>query len=151
MDIYRDLMRKARAHELVLGGLFVIYSGLDIQAPEFLNEFASSSVGVIVIIAFAISMFMYLNPIVAVLGLVACYELIRRSRGGSLVTPDEMIDYLPKTQPDCRDLNAYNQFSKTLEQEMVAKMAPLVGPSVGNVSYRPDMEDDHGASPISAM
>lgn len=151
MDIYRDSMRKARAHELVLGGLFVIYSGFDIQAPEFLNDFANSSVGVIVIIACAISMFMYLNPIVAVLGLVACYELIRRSRGGSLVTPDEMIDYLPKTQPNCRDLNAYNQFSKTLEQEMVAKMAPLVGPSVGDVSYRPEMEDDHGASPISAM
>lgn len=149
MDIYRDLMRKARAHELVLGGLFVLYSGLDIETPDFLADFANSNIGVIVILAFAISLFMYLNPIVAILGLVACYELIRRSRGGSLVTPDKMISYLPQSQPNCRDLNAYNQFSKTLEQEMVEKMAPLTGPSVGNVSYRPEVENDHDAAPIS--
>lgn len=151
MDIYRDLMRKARAHELVLGGLFVVYSGFDIQSPDFLNEFANSSIGVIVIMACAVSLFLYLNPIVAILGLVACYELIRRARGGSLVTPDEMISYLPKSQPDCRNLNAYNQFTNTLEQEMVSKMAPLTGPSVGAVSYRPEMEDDHGATPISNL
>lgn len=149
MDTYRDLMRKARAHELVLGGLFVLYSGLNVETPDFLAEFANSNVGVLVIIAFAISLFVYLNPIVAVLGLVACYELIRRSRGGAMITPDAMISYLPKTQPDCRDLNAYNQFSKTLEQEMVEKMAPLTGPSVGDVSYRPEVENDHDAAPVN--
>lgn len=151
MDIYRELMRKARAHELVLGGLFVIYSGLDIEAPDFINEFASSQIGLFFIVVFAISMFLYLNPVVAILGLVACYELIRRSRGGSMVTPDEMIRALPKTQPGCTDLNAYNQFSKTLEQEMVEKMAPLTGPSVGNVSYRPEVENDHDAAPVSSL
>ena len=149
MDTYRELMKKARAHELILGGLFVLYSGLDVETPSFLAEFANSGLGVIVILAFAISLFAYLNPIVAVLGLVACYELIRRSRGGSLVEADKMISYLPQTQPNCRDLNAYNQFSKTLEQEMVQKMAPLTGPSVGEVSYKPELEDDHDASPIS--
>lgn len=149
MDTYRELMKKARAHELVLGGLFVLYSGLDVGTPDFLADFANSNIGVIVILAFAISLFLYLNPIVAVLGLVACYELIRRSRGSSLVTPDEMISYLPQSQPNCRNLNAYNQFSKTLEQEMVEKMAPLTGPSVGNVSYRPEVENDHDASPVS--
>lgn len=149
MDYYRDLMKKAQAHELVLSGLFVIYSGLDIEAPAFINDFINSGLGVIVVIAFALSLFMYLNPIVAILGLVACYELIRRARSGAMISPDAMINYLPKTQPNCRDLNAYNQYSKTLEQEMVEKMAPLTGPSVGNVTYRPEVEDDHDASPIS--
>jgi len=149
MDTYRELMKKARTHELILGGLFVLYSSLDVETPSFLAEFANSTIGVIVILTFAISLFAYLNPIVAVLGLVACYELVRRSRGSSLVDADKMIAYLPQTQPNCRDLNAYNQFSNTLEQEMVQKMAPLTGPSVGDVSYRPEVEDDHDAAVIS--
>lgn len=146
MDKYRELMRKARAHELVLGGLFVAYAGLDIEAPDVVNNFVNTNVGVIALLAFALSLFLYLNPIVAVLGLIACYELLRRARASAGINPDAMISYLPKTQPDCRDLNAYNQFSKTLEQEMVEKMAPLTGPAIGQVSYRPELEDDHGAT-----
>lgn len=149
MDVYRDMMKKARAHELILGGLFAIYAGFDIEAPSWLNEFVNSTIGSLVLVIVAISLFLYLNPIVAVLGLVAAYELIRRARSASGLSASEMIDYLPATQPDCRDLNAYNQFSKTLEQEMVEKMAPLTGPSVGVVSYHPEVEDDHDAAPIS--
>jgi hypothetical protein len=149
MDAYRKLMKTARAHEITLGGLFVIFAGLDVQAPEWINEFVRTNTGTIIMLAFAISLFFYLRPLVAILGLIAVYELIRRARGDISLSSDEMINFLPKTSADCRDLNAYNQFSKTLEQEIVDKMAPLTGPSVGDVSYHPEVADDHDATPLN--
>jgi hypothetical protein len=112
MDAYRKLMKTARAHEITLGGLFVIFAGLDVQAPEWINEFVRTNTGTIIMLAFAISLFFYLRPLVAILGLIAVYELIRRARGDISLSSDEMINYLPKTSADCRDLNAYNQFSR---------------------------------------
>ena len=149
MEAYNDVMKKLSNHELILGGLLAIYSVFDIQAPHWLNEFIVSDFGSIVLILFTLSLFLYVNPIIAILGLVAAYELIKRSRKDTHQNYN-LISYLPETQPGCRDLNAYNQFSMTLEQEMVQKMAPLVGPSVGNVSYKPNMDNDHDASPIDA-
>lgn len=148
MDAYRDVMKKLANHEIILGLLLVAYSAMDISAPMWLNDFVVSEIGSIVVVLVALSFFLYLNPVIAVIGLVATYELINRARrsthfGGS------MINYLPKTQPDCSDLNAYNQFSTTLEQEMVAKMAPLVGPSVSQVTYKPVLDNDHDASPLN--
>jgi len=149
MEAYNDVMKKLSNHELILGGLLAIYSVFDIQAPHWLNEFIVSDFGSIVLILFTLSLFLYVNPIIAILGLIAAYELIKRSRNDTHQNYN-LISYLPETQPGCRDLNAYNQFSMTLEQEMVQKMAPLVGPSVGNVSYKPNMDNDHDASPIDA-
>lgn len=149
MDTYRTLMKTARAHEITLSGLFVIFAGLDVQAPTFINDFVRTNTGTLVMFAFAISLFFYLRPLVAILGLIAVYELVRRARGDITLNADAMINYLPKTSADCRDLNAYNQFSKTLEQEMVDKMAPLTGPSVGEVSYHPEIENDHDATPLN--
>lgn len=149
MDTYRKLMKSARAHEITLGGLFVIYAGLDVQSPKWVNDFVRTNTGTLTVFVFAMSLFFYLHPIVAILGLIAVYELVRRARGDISLTSNDMISYLPKTASNCRDLNAYNQFSKTLEQEMVSKMAPLTGPSVGEVSYTPELENNHHATSVN--
>jgi hypothetical protein len=147
MDAYRDVMMKLEKHEILLGALLVVYSAMDISAPMWLNDFVVSEIGSIVVVLVALSFFLYLNPVIAVIGLVAAYELINRARRSTHIG-GSMVNYLPKTQPDCSDLNAYNQFSTTLEQEMVAKMAPLVGPSVSQVTYKPVLDNDHDASPL---
>lgn len=147
MEVYNDIMKKLGAHEVILGGLFAFYSIFNIEAPQDINEFISSDLGAMVLILVTLSLFLYMHPIVAILGIVAAYELVTRARKDKLVG-DDMINYLPRTQPGSTDLNAYNQYSTTLEQEMVQKMAPLVGPSVGNVTYKPRVENDYDASPI---
>ena len=46
---------------------------------------------------------------------------------------------------------AYNQFPYTLEQEMVAKMAPAksAGFSLSQASYKPLMDNLYDASPVN--
>ena len=149
MDLYNNLMKKGRQHEILLGGLFLAYSVLDIQTPSFLADLLNSKLGSLIVMAIAFSLFFYVNPLVAILGIIAAYELIRRSmiKGG---TTDSFIQYLPSYDPQCRDLNAFNQFAPTLEQEMVNKMAPLVGPSASpNAVFRPNQDNDHDAAPVN--
>ena len=45
---------------------------------------------------------------------------------------------------------AFNQFPYTLEQEVVAKMAPIVrsGSSLSSASYKPLLDNLHDASPL---
>lgn len=149
MDFYNNLMKKGRQHELLLAGLFIVYSVLDIQTPQFLADLINSKLGSLVVMIIAFSLFLYVNPIVAILGIIAAYELVKRSmiKGGS---SDSFIQYLPKYDPQCPDLNAFNQFAPTLEQEMVNKMAPLVGPSASPyATYRPNLDNDHDAAPVN--
>ena len=149
MDSYNKLMRKGRHHEVLLGGLFIAYSVLDIQTPSFLADLINSKLGSLVVMLVAFSLFFYVNPIVAILGIVAAYELVRRSmiKGGSV---NSLVQYLPRYDSECPNLNAYNQFAPTLEQEMVNKMAPLVGPSASpNAVFRPNQDNDHDAAPVN--
>jgi hypothetical protein len=149
MDFYNNLMKKGRHHEVLLGGLFLAYSVLDIQTPLFLAELINTKLGSLIVMIIAFSLFLYVNPIISILGIIAAYELIRRSmiKGGSV---DSLVQYLPRYDSKCSDLNAFNQFAPTLEQEMVNKMAPLVGPSASpNAVFRPNQDNDHDAAPIN--
>ena len=149
MDFYNNLMKKGKQHEVLLGGLFIAYSVLDIPTPNFLVDMVNSKLGSLIVMLIAFSLFLYVNPIVAILGIIAAYELIKRSMikgGGS----GSYIQYLPSFDSQCPDLNAFNQFAPTLEQEMVNKMAPLVGPTASPfLNYKPNMDNDHDAAPIN--
>lgn len=149
MDFYNNLMKKGRHHEVLLSGLFIAYSVLDIKTPSFLADLVSSKLGSLVVMLIAFSLFLYVHPIVAILGIVAAYELIKRSmiQNGS---SDSFTQYLPSFDSQCPDLNAFNQFAPTLEQEMVNKMAPLVGPQASpNATFKPNVDGDHDAAPIN--
>lgn len=146
MEYLRGATKGLNNQELLLGGLFVAYAGLDVEAPAWVNELATSNTGKLLLIVLAISLFKYLKPVVAVVGLVAIYELMRRANRATGLHPESLFNFLPSTRSDCRDFNTYNEYENTLEQEMVSKLAPLTGPSVGEVSYRPELENTHNAS-----
>lgn len=145
MDLYRKAMKEAKAHEILLGSLFTLYAAMDIQTPDWLEPLVNNKIGNIIIAVIALSMFLYVSPVLAVLACIAAYELIRRSDKSLWSHSNSMIGKLPD-MPNDADLTAYNQFSKTLEEEMVGKMAPLVGPSSSASLFRPEMESSHGAA-----
>ena len=149
MDFYNNLMKKGKQHEVLLAGLFIAYSVLDIQTPAFLADLVGSKLGSLVVMGIAFSLFFYVHPIVAILGIIAAYELIKRSMV-STGSSDSFIQYLPSFDSQCPDLNAFNQFAPTLEQEIVNKMAPLVGPQASpNATFGPNVDGDHNAAPIN--
>jgi hypothetical protein len=149
MESFSSLFKKQHTGELILAILFIIYLIMGYKTPEPIANLVDSLIGKVVIFIIVIYLFNYSNPILAVLSLFVAFDLIRRS---SAVTGiDALQKYAPTEEKKMSQFTAFNQFPYTLEQEVVAKMAPLVksGSSISQASYKPLLEDLHDASPLN--
>lgn len=143
-----NMFRKDKMGEVLLCILFIIYLIMGYQTPEPIANVVDTIVGKIVIFAVVVGLFMHAHPIVAVLGLLVAFDLVRRA---SMVTGNDALSaYLPTEERKTSQLNAYNQFPYTLEQEMVKKMAPIVQTSsaLTKPSFSPVLDNLYDASPI---
>ena len=149
MDSFKKLFDEKNMGQGVLAILFVIYliSGYDIPAP--LDGMIDSMTGKIVVVILALLLFSYSNPILGVLGLLVAYMLITRAS----VTTGSFAEqnYLPTEKKKYTAMTAQNQFTYTLEQEIVKKMAPINKYESGtpsNYSFKPVLDNLHDAAPI---
>jgi hypothetical protein len=150
MESFSSLFKKENMGELVLAIVFIIYLILGLKTPEPIANLIDTLVGKVVIIIMVVYMFMHVHPVLAVLSLFVAFDLLRRS---SLATGlDALQKYAPSEEKKMSQFTAYNQFPYTLEQEMVAKMAPAKssGFSLSQPSYKPLMENLYDASPVNA-
>jgi len=149
MESFSSLFKKQHMGELVLVFLLIVYLILGFKTPEPIASIVDSLIGKIVIFIIVIYLFMYFNPILAVLSLFVAFDLIRRS---SITTGfDALKRYAPSEQKKMSQFTAYNQFPYTLEQEVVAKMAPIMksGTSLTKASYKPLLDNLYDASPVN--
>ena len=135
--------------ELTLLFVFVIYLVFPIETPSFIVGSVNSPITLAVIFAVTVYLFVYSNPILAILYIFVAYELLRRS---SSFKPITMMQYTPTQEKKNNDLRAMNPpQEKTLEEEVVDKMAP-VGQSDASVylpsTYKPVSEKLLGASMV---
>lgn len=140
-----NLFKKEKIWELILLIIIIIYLIMGYELPEPVANFVNTLIGKLILVVGVIYMFIYLNPILAVLSLFAVFDLIRRS--------DRSAKYIPSEEKKSGQLNAYNQFPYTLEQEMVKKMAPIVtsGSTLTKPSYKPMLEKIYDASSLNKM
>jgi hypothetical protein len=110
-----------------------------------------SLVGKIVMFVVVIYLFLHANPLLAVLALFAAFDLMRRSSVATGI--DALQKFAPSEEKRTSQFTAYNQFPYTLEQEVVAKMAPMVsaGSSLTQASYKPLLDNLYDASPVTKM
>ena len=157
MDSFSKLFKKEHMGELVLFVLFVIYLVMSYPIPQPVAGVVNSFVGKILLFFIVFYLFLFKNPILAVLSLLVLIDLIRRSNyyNTDMATRIEQI-----LQPGCTDgpemsqypFTKFNQFPYTLEQEVVKTMAPIVqsGSVLTKPSFKPFLETDHDASPINS-
>lgn len=150
MEKFTSLFKKEHRGELVLAILFVIYLVLGFKTPEMIANVVDTIFGKAVMFVIIVYMFLYGNPILAVLSIFVAFDLIRRA---SMSTGfDALQKYAPTEDRKMSQLSAYNQFPYTLEQEMVNKMAPIVQSSymMTPATYKPILENLHDASPVTS-
>lgn len=148
MELFKNLLTGMKQHEVLLLILLVTYIVFDIKTPAKLARSISENVlaqGFVYLLA--LSLFRYSKPVIGVLGLVAAYELVQRSKQHS--GRKAIQKYLPSQDKMNMALNAFNQFPPTLEEEVVATMAPIVrnGP-MGMASFVPILDNIGFSAPI---
>jgi hypothetical protein len=119
------------------------------KTPEPVAGMVDTLVGKIVILITIIYLFMHANPILAVLALFVGFDLIRRSSMATGI--DALQKFAPSEEKKASQFTAFNQFPYTLEQEVVAKMAPIMksGSSLSQASYKPLLDNLYDASPLN--
>ena len=144
MKNLKKLIATENRHQIILGVVFLIYIVTSVPTPDFLAQMVNTSVGTAIVVILALSMLGCCNPIVAVLGLVAAYELVKRSGSAALMAS------VPSEVTKLAQMERYNEFPKTLEEEMVQKMAPLVShPPAPGANYKPVLDDIQDAAPVN--
>lgn len=156
--------------EIIVFIAFIIYLIFNVQTPRFLIGTVDSPLGVVIIMLLVLSLFIYTNPVLGILGLFVAYEMIRRS---SMMVSGKvpMIQYTPtqiQKERQMVEMNIPKAFEQptmiqepmnhetktqihndsTLEVEMVQSMAPLMSSPSGYVdtTFKPILEHVHNAS-----
>lgn len=155
MPELKDLFMPQGRHLLLLLVVLIIYIVMNVQTPDILVPLIDNLIGNIVVILLAVSIFMDrsavpgpMRNIVGVVALIAAYELIRRS---SVNQAPQLLKHLPSSEKKkVIDFDKYNEYPVTLEEEIVAKMAPLVKHEPApNSNYKPAQDKIHDAADIN--
>jgi hypothetical protein len=149
MDSFTELLKKEHMGEFILVILMIIYLVLGFRTPDMIANLIDNIIGKVVIILVVIYLFMHANPILAVVAALVAFYLMRRS--SETTGLGALQAYAPSEQKKMSQFTAFNQFPYTLEQEVVAKMAPIVrsGSSLSSASYKPLLDNLHDASPLN--
>ena len=148
MDKLKNLLLKGNKLELVLIVVFVLYILLDIKTPENLAFLFDNMSGQIVLILGALALFLNYHPIVGLLGFFVAYEIIRRS---SHATGSHAVQkYVPTEETKSDEMVKMNTpYVKTVEEEVIDNMIPLVGPPDNTTaSYKPVLDDNIESSKL---
>jgi len=136
--------------ELILFVAFIFYLVFQVDTPQVIVPYIDSGMGMVTIIGVALYMFLYCHPILGVLSLFVAYEILRRStvrlKQVTLFEPNPVQASVDK---EMKAMNPPKIF--TLEEQLVAKMAPL--PKSGpkdfvESSYKPVSESTHEATEL---
>jgi prepilin signal peptidase PulO-like enzyme (type II secretory pathway) len=128
--------------------LFVIYLVFDIYPTDTMAKYIDTPFGMASVLIVTLYMFVSFSPVLGVIALFVAYEVIRRS--AKINNRVAMIQYTPTQERKNVELAEMNAPQPTtLEEEMVATMAPIGKSSM--ISYqtsefKPVAEELHGAS-----
>jgi hypothetical protein len=149
MDISQTF-RSLSKYEATLLVLFIIYLIFDIQPPDMFAAIIDTPLGMVFVLLLTLMNFMKSNVILGVVGLFVAYEVVRRSARVNNRVP--MTMYTPSQMNKDIELIQMNPpQDKTLEEEMVDKMAPVGNSSLITYTmseYKPVATEIHNASSV---
>ena len=145
MKSFSKLIKGIKQEEQILVVVLVIYALLDIKTPKPIAGMIDNMYGKLFVIVISLTFFIQNKPVLGVLGLIAAYFFIKRS---SVENGTHAIrTSLPSEKIKSSDFEKYNNFPTTLEEEVVSKMAPLVGSTKAvNVNFKPVLSETHDAT-----
>jgi len=104
--------------------VFAFYLAMPIHMPASVANMIDSPLGMVSIFLITIYLFLYSNPILAILYVFVAYEMLRRS--SNITGRTDLVRYTPSQIKKDAQMTAMNPTKKTtLEEEIVGQMAPI--------------------------
>ncbi len=128
-------LKKFGVFDILLLALFVIYIVFPVSTPQFMVPFIDSPIGMVILFAVAVALFIYRSPILGVLFIYVAYELLRRNHYEAPSSPivldtqyyaNRVPQKLPSQSEKNVELKAMNPPQpKTLEEDVISEHAPV--------------------------
>jgi len=127
---------------------------MDVKVPDMVNNTSKSILGLIVLSALALLSFTYFHPIVGFLAIFAIFRMIVDNNRGSTIKYPQYENMAPKSDdtetfssqaPSTQVPGEIRSNDDSLEEEVIANMAPLISSS----NYMNSSETDN-ISPVMA-
>ena len=157
-------LKKIDIYEALVLVVFVLYLIFPINTPSSISPYVESPVGLLLIFAISISLFVYSHPCLAVLYLFVAYTLLRRSstvknnvnfvqytktnKQNKNDAVKQVTEATPPTE-EARNVNPGGSQPVTLEEEIVLEKAPIgVSDKISFVqsTYKPVSTNTNGVS-----
>jgi len=108
----------------ILVGLLLLFIMFDIHPPSFVSQMLNTIFGKIALFGLVVSLYSQ-GSLVGSLALVAAHMLLTRS---NTIMPVDTRQFVPtqKKKDEFFEKTLNNHFPKTLEEEMIHNMVPLV-------------------------
>ena len=135
--------------EVILFVIFVVYVVFQPRTPPVLAGLIDTPVGTAIVMVFAVYLLLYSHPVLGVLSVFVAYELLRRSSTVVQYIPTMLasVQEHPKVDANVQSFNPPAE--RTLEEDIVAQMAPIdVSSDYVETGFKPVSNDVHGASPM---
>ena len=128
----------------ILVGLLLLFIIFDIKPPSFISQLLNTIFGKIGLFVIAVSLYSQ-GSLVGSLALVASYMLLTRA---NTIIPIDNRKFVPtqKKKDEFFEKTLNNHFPKTLEEQMIESMVPLVNEEpIINSPYIPLTEPSYDA------
>jgi len=104
--------------------VFAFYLVMPIHMPAIVADMIDSPLGMSSLFLITVYLFLYSNPILAILYVFVAYEMLRRS--SNITGRTDLVRYTPSQIKKDAQMKAMNPTKKTtLEEEVVGQMAPI--------------------------
>jgi hypothetical protein len=137
------------ANELLLVSLFAVYLLFDVHLPGTLSNIVDNTIGKIVVVFVALSLFYTKKPIIVVLGLFVAFTMIQRA---SIATGSHGIKHhLPSEasrDSEMTEMDENNEES-SLEEDVVEQIPVNPSNGVESSDYKPVTDKTHRASSVN--
>ena len=135
----------------VLALLMCLFIVFPIAIPHELGALVDTNLGKIVVVVIVFNMFLS-HPIIGSVGIVAAYELLKRSAGHSRKGGGINAQFVPSEAVKTENLNKFNQFPITVEEIVIKQKIPysfnLSNPAI-KPPFSPMSEDTYDASNVT--
>ena len=150
--MYMDLFSKLKKKEGILLVVFAIYLIGNFRLPDILNDMIDNTIGNIVIVIFALALFLNSSPLVGIVGFLVAYELIRRANTDT--GSEAIVKFLPSEENKEKKMKSYQPSTTqdiTLEEEMIHNMKEFTDKEnneIADTSVQPVLGNNYGATSL---
>jgi len=134
----------------LLAAVLCLFNVMPVHIPNEVASLVDTLVGKVVVVVIALNLF-FAHPVVGAIGIIAAYELIKRSEGKGSRVPAALKKYVPSEAKKTSNLSRVNQFPVTIEEIVIHNQIPysfnLTNPT-DRATYKPIQDSLHDAAKI---